>query len=228
MGRDLPQFSALFMPGPPLMGVRLLRFGGLFVAGPPRWGGPATVFSPFRACSTAPGGAPATFWTFFVAGPPRWVGTCHGFQPFSCLVHHPRGCACYASGVFRSRSTAVGRDLPRFSALFVPGPPPLGVRLLHFGGLFVAGPPRWVGTCHGSGPFSCLVHRLWRREEGRGGVVIGNFCLPLRPLQSPSSRSFFFEKGPMRDCCLFIMMSVAMVACQILVLPSGGAPCSLW
>ena len=77
------------------------------------------------------------------------------------LPHSPGGAPATFWEAFRSRSAAVGRDLPRFWALFVPGPPPLGVRLLRFGGLFVAGPPRWGGTCHGLGPFSCLVHHSW-------------------------------------------------------------------
>ena len=148
----LLRFGILFVAGPPSLGVHLLRFGGHLVAGPPRWRGTCHSFQPFsclirRPC-TFPGGAPD-----------GWGCSCYVLGPFSCLVHHPWRCACYVLGVFRGRSAAVGRDLPRFGALFVPGPPPLGVRLLHFGVLFVAGPPRWGGTCHVLGPFSRLVHR---------------------------------------------------------------------
>ena len=88
------------------VGRDLPRFGALFAPGPP----------PLAVCLLR-------FGAFFVAGPPRWGGTCHGLVLFSRLVHHPWWCACYVLGVFRSRSTAVGRDLPRLSALFVPGPP---------------------------------------------------------------------------------------------------------
>ena len=69
--------------------------------------------------------------------------TCYVFSLFRAWSTTPGGAPATLWGTFRSRSAAVGRDLPRFGALFVPGPPPLAVRLLRFGALFVAGPPRW-------------------------------------------------------------------------------------
>ena len=52
----------------------------------------------------------------------QWVilGVCRGGRPA-----YLGGVPATIWGAFRSRSAAVGRDLPRFGALFVPGSPPV-------------------------------------------------------------------------------------------------------
>ena len=151
------------------------------------------------------------FGELFVAGPPRWGGTCHSFQPFSCLVHRPWGCACYVLGCFSCLVHRRWGCACYVLGVFRSRSTAVGRDLARFGALFVPGPP----------PVEEGGRKRWSSNR--------QFLLTFETAAIPFVSFFFFEKGPIRDCCLFIMMSVATVALQILVLPSGGgAPCSLW